>query len=205
MLRAMRHTTLLMLAEHAGVPVINGLTYETHPCQLLADLMTFEERRGPIAGRVITWLGDGNNVAATWVQAAALFGFTLRLGLPAGIRPPEKALAFARARNAKVELSPSAEAAVAGADCIVTDTWVSMGDAPNKDLVRFEPFRVTQALMARAAPGAIFMHCLPAKRGQEVEDRVIDSAASAVWDEAENRVHAQKAVLLHCLAPAALP
>ena len=204
MLRATRHASLEALAKHATVPVINGLTDETHPCQLMADIMTFEEHKGPIAGKTVAWLGDGNNVAASWVQAAAQLGFKLRLGMPEGVTVSERALGFARKKGAAVELCRTAEAAVAGADCLVTDTWVSMGDAPGKNLACFEPFRVTARLMSQAAPGAIFMHCLPAKRGQEVTDEVIDSEASVVWDEAENRVHAQKAVLLHCLAPAAL-
>lgn len=205
MLRATRHAWLEALAQHATVPVINGLTDETHPCQLMADIMTFEEHRGPISGKTVAWLGDGNNVAASWVQAAAQLGFRLRLGMPEGVTISERALGFARRKGAAVELCHTAEKAVAGADCLVTDTWVSMGDEPGKNLACFEPFRVTAGLMAQAAPGAIFMHCLPAKRGQEVTDEVIDSPASVVWDEAENRVHAQKAVLLHCLAPAALP
>jgi ornithine carbamoyltransferase len=205
MVRALRHATLGSLAAHAEVPVINGLTDETHPCQLLADVMTFEEARGPIGGRTVAWLGDGNNVAATWVQAAAQFGFTLRLGLPAGARSPDAALAWARARGASIALCARPEAAVEGADAVVTDTWLSMGDPPSKDLGPFRPFQVGERLMALAGREAVFLHCLPATRGQEVTDAVIDGPASLVWDEAENRVHAQKAVLLYCLAPEALP
>ena len=205
MMRALRHETLSELALHASVPVINGLTDRTHPCQLMADIMTFEERQGPIKGRVVAWLGDGNNVAATWVQAAARFGFTLKLGCPPSLNPRANVLAWAKQEGARIELSPRAEDAVAGADCVVTDTWVSMGDGPDKPIELLKAFQVNDAIMARAAPGAIFMHCLPATRGQEVSASVIDGPASAVWDEAENRVHAQKAILLYCLAPEALP
>lgn len=205
MIRALRHETLAELAQHASVPVINGLTDRTHPCQLMADLMTFEEKKGPIAGRTVAWLGDGNNVAATWVQAAARFDFNLRLGCPPALAPRAEVLDWARAEGARVTLCPSAAEAASGADCVVTDTWVSMGDAPDKPLDLLKPYQVNEAVMARAAPGAIFMHCLPAKRGQEVSAGVIDGPASVVWDEAENRVHAQKAILLYCLAPEALP
>lgn len=205
MIRALRHETLSELAAYASVPVINGLTDRSHPCQLIADVMTFEEHRGAIKGRVIAWLGDGNNVAATWVQAAARFDFTLRLGCPAPLRPRADVLAWAKAEGARVELCPRAEDAVEGADCVVTDTWVSMGDAPDKPIDLLRAFQVNEAIMARAAPRAIFLHCLPATRGQEVSAGVIDGPASVVWDEAENRVHAQKAILLYCLAPEALP
>ena len=204
MIRALKHQTLSELAAYASVPVINGLTDRTHPCQLIADIMTFEEKQGPIKGRTAAWLGDGNNVAATWVQAAARFGFTMKLGCPAPFAPRPEVLAWAKAEGARVELFNSAEAAATGADCVVTDTWVSMGDAPDKPLDLLKAFQVNEAIMARAAPGAIFLHCLPATRGQEVSAGVIDGPASAVWDEAENRVHAQKAILLYCLAPEAL-
>ena len=204
MIRALKHQTLSELAAYASVPVINGLTDRAHPCQLIADIMTFEEKQGPIKGRTVAWLGDGNNVAATWVQAAARFGFIMKLGCPAPFVPSAEVLAWAKAEGARVELFNSAEAAATGADCVVTDTWVSMGDAPDKPLELLKAFQVNEAIMARAVPGAIFLHCLPATRGQEVSAGVIDGPASAVWDEAENRVHAQKAILLYCLAPEAL-
>jgi ornithine carbamoyltransferase len=205
MLRALRHQTLIDLAEHASVPVINGLTDRSHPCQLMADIMTFEEHKGPIGGRTVAWLGDGNNVAATWIEAAARFGFTLRLACPEGFEPRAEVVRWAVGEGARIELVSDPSEAADGADCVVTDTWVSMGDEPGKRCDRLRPYQVDQRIMARAAPGAIFMHCLPAKRGQEVSTEVIDGPASVVWDEAENRVHAQKAILLHCLAPGALP
>lgn len=204
MIRTSSHERLLALAASASVPVINGLTERTHPCQLLADIMTFEEHRGPIAGRTIAWLGDGNNVAATWVQAAARFGFALRLGCPAGHAPAPAALDWAITQGARVVLAASPEEAVRGAHLVVTDTWLSMADSTTKDLAPFEPYRVDERIMALADGQAIFMHCLPAKRGQEVCAAVIDGPRSVVWDEAENRVHAQKAILLWCLAPQAL-
>jgi ornithine carbamoyltransferase len=205
MLRATSHATLIALAQHATVPVINGLTDRTHPCQLMADILTFEEHRGPIKGRTVAWLGDGNNVATTWIEAAAQFDFALKLACPPRLHPQGEVLAWARAKGARVALAASPEEAARGADCVVTDTWVSMADAPGKELDPLKPYQVNERIMALTAPGAIFMHCLPAKRGQEVSAGVIDGPASVVWDEAENRVHAQKAVLLYCLAPEALP
>ncbi len=188
------------MAQHATVPVINGLTADSHPCQLMADVMTFEEHRGPIAGRVVAWSGDGNNVARTWIEAAVRFGFTLRLGTPADLRPPEALVAWARAQGASVELFDDPDAAVAGAACVVTDAWVSMADDPASNRHNLlAPYRVTPRLMARAAPDALFMHCLPAHRGEEVDAEVIDGAQSVVFDEAENRLHAQKGVLAWAL------
>src|SRR5580692_5669496 len=184
------------MAEYATVPVINGLTDISHPCQLMADVLTFEEHRGPIAGQVVAWCGDGNNVARSWIEAAVRFGFTLRLATPDGLRPPEDLVAWARAQGGRIELTDDPEAAVAGAACVVTDTWVSMSDDPNTTRHNLlAPYRVTSALMARAASDAIFMHCLPAHRGDEVTADVIDGRQSVVFDEAENRLHAQKGVL----------
>jgi len=200
MLRTTREAKLRELAEHASVPVINGLTDRTHPCQLMADVMTFEERIGPIAGRSVAWSGDGNNMATSWIHAAVRFGFRLRLACPEELTPPADVLAWARAEGGDVAVTHRVEAAVAQADCVVTDTWVSMGDAEagvRHNLLA--PFRVDDRVMALAAPHAIFLHCLPAHRGEEVTDSVIDGPASAVWDEAENRLHAQKGILAWCL------
>jgi ornithine carbamoyltransferase len=201
MLRTTKEDKLRELAEHATVPVINGLTDRTHPCQLMADVMTFEERCGPIAGRKIVWSGDGNNMATSWIHAAERFGFELHLACPAELRPPPDVVEWARSRGAKIVVSSDVEAAVADADCVVTDTWISMGDQDTSDrhnLLR--RYQVDERLMKRAKPGAIFMHCLPAHRGEEVTSGVIDGPQSAVWDEAENRLHAQKGILYWCLA-----
>lgn len=203
-LRTDSHAALDELAASADVPVINGLTDRTHPCQLLADVLTFEEHRGPIAGRTVAWLGDGNNVAATWVQAAAQFGFEVRIACPDSLRPDGGVVAWAEARGAKVVVTDDAAAALDGADCVVTDTWVSLADDPDKSVGHLKPYQVNEAAMALAGDDAIFMHCLPAKRGQEVTDGVLEGPASVVFDEAENRLHAQKAILLWCLAPDAL-
>jgi len=203
MLRTTKEEKLLELADYASVPVINGLTDLTHPCQLMADVMTFEEHLGPIGGRVITWSGDGNNMATSWIHAAARFGFELRLACPEALSPPARVLEWASEEGATVEVFHDAMAAARDADCIVTDAWVSMGDDVNDSERRaglLRPFAVTSELMAQAKPHAIFMHCLPAHRGEEVMDEVIDGAQSVVWDEAENRLHAQKAILLWCLA-----
>jgi ornithine carbamoyltransferase len=203
MLRTDRAAKLYELAQHAAVPVINGLTELSHPCQLLADVLTFEEHRGPIAGQAVAWLGDGNNVARSWIEAATRFGFSLRLATPAPLRPPAAVLDWAHGEHAAIELTEDPARAVAGARCVVTDTWVSMADDQNaKRAGLLAPYRVTAALMARAAADAIFMHCLPAHRGEEVEAAVIDGPQSVVFDEAENRLHAQKAVLAWVLGAA---
>jgi ornithine carbamoyltransferase len=196
MLRTDAPERLKEMAAFATVPVINGLTAASHPCQIMADVMTFEQHRGPIAGQVVAWCGDGNNVARTWIEASVRFGFTLRLAVPSALHPPQAVLDWARANGADVMLTEDPQEAVAGARCVVTDTWVSMSDdaASNRhNLLR--PYRVDAALMALAAPDAIFMHCLPAHRGEEVTAEVIDSPRSVVFDEAENRLHAQKGVL----------
>jgi ornithine carbamoyltransferase len=196
MLRTDKASKLHELAEYATVPVINGLTEASHPCQLMADVLTFEEHRGPIAGQVVAWCGDGNNVARSWIEAAVRFGFTLRLATPDGLRPPDDLVAWARAQGGRIELTSDPVAAVAGARCVVTDTWVSMSDDPNESRHNLlAPYRVTSRLMAKAAPDALFMHCLPAHRGEEVDADVIDGPHSVVFDEAENRLHAQKGVL----------
>lgn len=206
MLRTGPHEGLLEFAEYADIPVINALTAHSHPCQIMADVLTFEERKGPIKGRVVAWLGDANNVATSWVHAAARFGFTLRMASPADFGPDPELLAWARAEGANVEVMGEAKGAATDADCVVTDTWVSMGDK-NVEARRtaLAPFRVDGALMALAKPDAIFMHCLPAHRGDEVTDAVMDGPQSVVWDEAENRLHAQKAILIWCLNNGRLP
>ncbi len=201
MLRTTDHAKLMELAQHATVPVINGLTDRTHPCQLMADVMTFEDRKGAITGKAVAWSGDANNVSRSWAHAAARFGFDLRIACPEGMEFPEGELDWARRQGSTVTLGHDPREAVADADCVATDVWVSMGGRNDADWVeRFVPFRVDEALMALAAPDAIFMHCLPAHRGQEVTDGVIDGPQSVVWDEAENRLHAQKGVLTWCLA-----
>ena len=198
MIRANKHETLGELAAHATVPVINGLTDRTHPCQIVADIMTVEERLGAIGGRRIAWSGDGNNVAASWIQAAARLNFKLTLACPPQLNPERAILDWAKAEGADIELTDDAGAAVAGADCLVTDTWVSMGqqDDERRRKQLLGPYAVDADLMRKAAPDAIFLHCLPAYRGSEVAAEVIDGPQSAVFDEAENRLHVQKAVLL---------
>ena len=189
------------LARHADVPVINGLTRRSHPVQLMADVMTFEEHRGPIAGKVVTWCGDGNNMAATWIQGAARFGFELHLACPEAFAPPEAVIAWARAEGATITPIADPKQAVTDADCVVTDTWVSMGDEADAQRGdRLAPYRVDEALMAEAGRDAIFMHCLPAHRGEEVTAAVIDGRQSVVWDEADNRLHAEKGILTWCMA-----
>jgi len=186
------------LASHAGVPVINGLTKRSHPCQVAADIMTFEERIGRLDGRLVAWTGDANNVLNSWVQAATKIPFTLRIATPAELAPQPATIAAARALGARIEQTTDPEAAVAGADCVITDCWVSMGDKDEgrrQNLLR--RYQVDRALMDRAGKDAIFMHCLPATRGEEVTDEVMDGPRSAVFDEAENRLHAQKAILAH--------
>ncbi len=197
-IRTRSHETLLALADAADVPVINGLTDRTHPCQLIADIMTFEEVRGPITGKTVAWLGDGNNMATSWVQSAAQFGFALRLACPEAHAPDPAVLAWARQRGADITTTADVEAAAAGADCVVTDTWVSLSDSNAKSIDALAPYQVNERIMALAATDAIFMHCLPAKRGQEVVDAVMDGPQSVVFEEAANRVPAQKAILLWC-------
>ena len=199
-IRTLDHATLLELAQHATVPVINGLTRRSHPCQVMADVMTFEEHRGPIRGRTVAWTGDANNVLASWMHAAERFDFHLRVAAPRQLAPKKPLLDWVKSSKADISIGSDPEAAVKGADCVVTDTWVSMGDrngARRHNLLK--PYQVNAALMARAKPDAIFMHCLPAHRGEEVTDAVIDGPQSVVFDEAENRLHAQKGILAWCL------
>jgi ornithine carbamoyltransferase len=200
MIRTTAHKRLLELTEHATIPVINGLTDDTHPCQLMADIMTFEEHRGSVAGKTFAWTGDGNNVLHSLLEASARFSFKLNVATPEGSEPQEKYVKWSSANGGKVRLTHSPEEAVTGADCVVTDTWVSMNQEHRaRGHNVFGAYQVNAALMAKANPDALFMHCLPAHRGEEVTDEVIDGPHSVVFDEAENRLHAQKAVLAWCL------
>ena len=203
MLRTHDADNLHEMAAHATVPVINGLTDRSHPVQLMADILTFEEHRGPIAGQTIAWVGDGNNVASSWIEAAVRFGFKLRLACPGPLQPDPALVAWARAQGADIVVTEDPEAAVHGARSVVTDCWVSMADDPGSNRHNLlAPYQVNEALMARAAPDAVFMHCLPAHRGEEVTAGVIDGPQSVVFDSAENRLHAQKGVLAWVLGAA---
>jgi ornithine carbamoyltransferase len=202
MIRTFEEATLAELAEFATVPVINGLTNASHPCQIMADVLTYEERRGPIAGRKVVWCGDGNNVCASFLHGAGQFGYDFTFAGPETLDPDPRAVAFARGKGAAVAIDRDALRAVGGADLVVTDTWISMHDAQSARERRhnqLRPYQVNARLMAQAAPGALFLHCLPAHRGEEVTSEVMDGPASAVFDEAENRLHAQKAILRWCL------
>jgi ornithine carbamoyltransferase len=200
MLRCHSHAKLVELADNAEISVINGLTEFSHPCQILADILTFEENLGSIEGKTIAWIGDGNNVAQSWIQASALLKCKIRLACPTKLQPLPEVVAWAKAHGGDVEIMESPKDAVRGAHAVITDTWVSMGDpdpeAQTKMLARYQ---VNEALMALADSKAIFLHCLPAHRGEEVTAQVIDGPQSKVFDEAENRLHVQKAVILWCL------
>lgn len=200
MIRCFDHNTVLSLAEYATVPVINALTNRSHPCQLMADLQTMIEYHGPLAGQTVAWLGDGNNVASSWVEAAALFGFQLRMACPHGYAPPAELLAWARAKGGNIILTEDVAEAVDQVQSVVTDVWVSMGQEGGSQQQDLAAYQVNEEVMKQAAGDAIFMHCLPAKRGLEVSAAVIDGPQSAVFDEAENRLHAQKAILAWCFA-----
>jgi ornithine carbamoyltransferase len=200
MIRTTEHQRLLELTQHATVPVINGLTDDTHPCQIMADVMTFEEHRGPVKDKLFAWTGDGNNVLHSLMEASARFDFRVNIAVPEGSEPARSYLDWASANGGRVAVMRSADEAVADADCVVTDTWVSMGQEHRaRGHNVFTPYQVNQQLMGKAKPDALFMHCLPAHRGEEVTDEVIDGPNSVVFDEAENRLHAQKAVLAWCL------
>jgi ornithine carbamoyltransferase len=204
MIRTLDHETLVELARSATVPVINGLTRRSHPCQVMADVMTFEEHRGPIRGKTVAWSGDTNNVLTSWMHAAERFNFRLRVATPPELAPKKWLTAWIKSSGAAIRIGTDPEEAVKGADCVVTDTWVSMGDkngARRHNLLK--RYQVNARLMSKAKPGALFMHCLPAHRGEEVTDAVIDGPQSVVFDEAENRLHAQKGILAWCLKGAA--
>lgn len=200
MIRILDNNALKELAEFSSVPVINGLTKKFHPCQIMADILTFEEVKGPIKGRTIAWSGDSNNVLNSWIQAAQKLEFELRIATPAKFHPDPEIVRLAKENGANIVLTQDPAEAVQGSDCILTDNWASLGDDATADRHElFQPFQVNKVLMAKAKPDAIFMHCLPAHRGEEVTDEVIDSAQSVVFDEAENRLHVQKGILAWCL------
>jgi ornithine carbamoyltransferase len=202
MMRTTSHDRLLEMSEYATVPVINGLTDDTHPCQIMADVMTYEEHRGSVKDKLFAWSGDGNNVLHSLLEASARFGFRLNVAVPEGSEPESRYVEWAGANGGRISLMQSPEDAVKNADCVVTDTWVSMGQehrARGHNI--FMPYQVNERLMSNAKSDALFMHCLPAHRGEEVTDAVIDGPHSVVFDEAENRLHAQKAVLAWCLTP----
>ncbi len=194
MIRMSDHGTLCRLAEHTSIPVINGLTNHSHPCQIMADLLTVEEKLGAVTGKKVAWFGDYNNVARTWAQAAEIWDFELVCAVPEALTPE-------KTDHTNLSFTASAPDAAKDADVIVTDTWVSMGQE-GKTIEVFKPFQVNAALMAHAKDTAIFMHCMPIHRGEEVTDEVADSAQSVIYDEAENRLHAQKAILAWCLQEA---
>lgn len=198
MIRMLDHDAVVEMASHATVPVINGLTKRQHPCQVMADVMTFEERKGSIAGKRIAWTGDSNNVLTSWVHAAGRLDFELAIATPAELSPAPALIDWARRQGARLSLTTRPEAAVEGADCVITDCWVSMGDDEGTRHNLLRPFQVDDRLLERADKDAIFMHCLPASRGEEVTDAVMDGPRSAVYDEAENRLHAQKGILAWC-------
>ena len=204
MIRTLEHENVMELARHATVPVINGLTRKSHPTQVMADVLTFEEHRGPIKGRTVSWCGDGNNVLASWVHAAARLDFGLRIATPPELAPPRKLIDWAKTNNARIAVTSDPFEAVDSADAIITDCWVSMGDRDERRRHNLlAPYQVNAKLMAAASRDAIFMHCLPAHRGEEVTDEVMDGPQSVVFDEAENRLHAQKGILSWCFeAPA---
>jgi ornithine carbamoyltransferase len=200
MLRANSHDSLLELAANSSVPIINGLTDKSHPCQILADLQTLEENGLSLKGARLAWLGDGNNVLTSFIEAAAVFGFDLIAGCPNGFMPEKSIVDKAKALGAKVEITDDPVKAAKGADCLIADTWVSMGDTNIKERMQaLGPYQVNEELMSHANNGAFFLHCLPAHRGEEVSAGVIDGGSSLVFDEAENRIHAQKAVIRWCL------
>jgi ornithine carbamoyltransferase len=201
MIRLLDHDMVEELADNATIPVINGLTKLSHPCQVMADVMTFEEHKGPIAGKLVAWSGDANNVLTSWVHAAARFGFALRVASPKELSAKQSLRDWVKKQGADVHFTDDAEKAVKDADCVVSDAWVSMGDDDaTKRHNLLKAYQVNARLMARAKKDAIFMHCLPAHRGEEVTDDVIDGPQSVVFDEAENRLHAQKAILSWCLS-----
>ncbi len=199
MIRTTDHERLVELAKYATVPVINGLTDDTHPCQIMADVMTFEEHRGSATGKTLSWVGDGNNVLHSLIEGSARFGYHMNIAVPAGSEPSKQYLNWARENGGVVSMSHDPQAMVAGSDCVITDTWVSMGQEQRaRGHNIFKPYQVNADLMAKADPDALFMHCLPAHRGEEVTDGVIDGPQSVVFDEAENRLHAQKSILAWC-------
>ena len=201
MMRTHEHEHFLEFSKHLDIPIINGLTNLSHPCQIMSDIMTFEELKGPITNKKIAWLGDGNNIVYSLIEAAAKFNFELSIGCPKKFSPDKKIVKWAKSKNAKILISKNPNEAVNLADCVMTDKWVSMGDKGNKKKKKklLKPYQVNKKIMKLAKPGAIFMHCLPASRGFEVTDDVIDGKQSAVWQEALNRVYVQKSIIEWCI------
>jgi len=200
MIRTLDPDQVAEMEQYATIPVINGLTKRSHPCQVMADVMTFEEHRGRIDGHTVAWTGDGNNVLASWMHAADRFNFSLRVATPPELKPEKRLIDWAKGVKADIRLMSDPDEAVDGVDCVVTDTWVSMGDrdgASRHNMLK--RYQVNARLMAKAKRNALFMHCLPAHRGEEVTDEVIDGPQSVVFDEAENRLHVQKGILAWCL------
>jgi ornithine carbamoyltransferase len=200
MIRATSHEVILELARHATVPVINGLTDQSHPCQIMADLLTLEEKKGDLRALTVAWCGDSCNVTNSWIHAAGKFGFALRIASPELLQPSAALGRWAQANKADLMITTDPAAAVRNADCVIADTWVSMNvtDSANRHNL-LKPYQVDAGLMKLAKPDAIFMHCLPAHRGEEVTAEVIDGPQSVVFDEAENRLHVQKSILAFCL------
>jgi len=201
MLRTFDHKTLIKFSELLSIPIINGLTNDSHPCQILSDVMTFEEIKGPIEGKTIAWIGDGNNVTNSLIEASAIFDFKLNVACPKSYFPSKKVLSWAKKNKADVNITNIPEDAAKDADCIMTDKWISMGDKGNLSKKRkaFKNFQVNKKLMKLAKKDAIFMHDLPAQRGEEVSEDIIDGKQSVVWQQAENRLHCQKGIIEWCL------
>ena len=200
MIRCFAHKTLLDLAKHSQVPVINGLTDFSHPCQIMADIMTYQEHKGSIEGKIVAWTGDSNNVTTSWIHAAGKLGFTLKIATPENLKPNDETLQVMKDSNSEIIWTSNPKEAVENADLVTTDTWVSMGDKDADEKCRIlQDYQVNNDLMAFASKDAIFMHCLPAHRGDEVTEDVIDGPKSVVFDEAENRLHVQKAIIIWCL------
>lgn len=200
MIRCFKHETMLELAEHSSAYVINGLTNFSHPCQIMADIMTFEEHRGSIQGKTVSWIGDGNNMTNSWIHAAAKFGFKLKIATPVELEVSQEVLDWAKNNNADIMTTNDPREATDNSDLVTTDTWVSMGDkdAEERQLL-LAPYQVNSELMSCAGKDALFMHCLPAHRDEEVSSEVIDGPQSVIFDEAENRLHIQKAIMIWCL------
>ena len=202
MLRTASHKNLEEFGMHLDIPIINGLSDQSHPCQIMSDIMTFEETKGPITGKIISWLGDGNNnMSNSLVEAAGKFNFNLKIGCPKKYMPNKNILTWAKKNKVNLLITKKPEEAVKNSDCIMTDKWVSMNDKVNKNLKKkiLKPYQVNKKLMNKAKSDAVFMHCLPVGRGEEVTDEIIDGNQSVVWRQALNRVHAQKSIIKWCL------
>ena len=202
MMRTHEHKNLLEFSKHLDIPIINGLTNLSHPCQIMSDIMTFEELKGEIANKKIAWLGDGNNVVYSLIEAAVKFNFSLSIACPKKCRPDKKIIKWAKKNNAKILITQDPREAIGMADCVMTDKWISMGEKKSnkkKKIKLLKPYQVNEKIMKLSKPDSIFMHCLPANRGFEVVDKVMDGKQSAVWLQALNRVHIQKAIIQYCL------